>query len=487
MNTPWRASALELSAAVRGGATTAATVTRTLLDRIDGPGANLRAFVATWAERATASAEAIDRRRDQGEPLGPLAGVPVACKDNLLVAGEHASAGSRILSGFTAPFSSTAMARLEAAGVVLLGRTNMDEFGMGSTTETSAHGRTHNPFGEGLVAGGSSGGSAAAVAADLCPLAIGSDTGGSIRQPASLCGVTGLKPTYGRVSRRGLIAYATSLDCVGAIARHAADLAAWLDAVSGPDEGDATTVPAMAAVSPTLPDAESLRGLRIGVPAQLNGPGVSAEVLQATAEAQGVLRSLGAELVACELPNARYAVAAYYLIATTEAASNLSRYDGVHYGLRLDDRDCTRMTTATRSAGFGDEVQLRILLGTFASSVGFSDRYYGRAQEARRALANDFARAFRGCDLLLSPTSPTAAFPFGQGDEDPLTRYLWDALTVPASLAGLPALSMPCGSTPAGLPIGLQLMAPAGADGLLLRTAHCFQRHTDHHLRRPLP
>ena len=480
-------TARRLSDEVRSGATTAAAALEAALDRIASADGELGAFCSTFAERARAAADNVDQRRTEGAALGALAGVPIASKDNLLVAGETITAGSRMLTNFDAPYTATSLERLEAHDGVLLGRTNMDEFGMGSTTETSACLRTRNPFGDDLVPGGSSGGSAAAVSADLCPLAIGSDTGGSVRQPAALCGVSGFKPTYGRVSRYGLIAYASSLDCVGAIARTAEDLALWLDCASGQDDADATSRGGAEPTLDGLDERADLQGLRVGVPAELNGAGIDDEVVGVTTAAIDRLRALGAEVVDVALPSVEHAVAAYYLLATSEAASNLARYDGVHYGWRSGDdaRTQSAMTTQTRSSGFGEEVQLRILLGTFATSIGYSSQYYEQARRARRAVQRDFAAAFERCDVLVCPTSPTAAPRFGEAADEPLQRYLWDALTVPASLAGLPALSVPAGQTADGRPVGVQLMAQQDRDGLALQVGHVFQQHTDHHLRRP--
>lgn len=486
-DTPTPPTASSLADAIRSGTRTASDALEAQLQRIADVDPQLGAFCGTFAERARARAADIDRRRAAGEPLGALAGVPIATKDNLLVQGENITAGSRMLTTLSAPFTAASLERLEQHDGVLLGRTNMDEFGMGSTTETSFCQKTHNPFGADLVPGGSSGGSAVAVAADLCPLAIGSDTGGSVRQPAALCGVTGLKPTYGRVPRYGLIAYASSLDCVGAIARTADDLALWLDCATGQHGADATSIATLPPVRDGVHARTDLQGLRVGVPRELNGPGIDPQVLRSTEAAVEQLRERGAEIVAASLPSAEHAVAAYYLLATSEAASNLARYDGVHYGWRdgEDAKTQAAMTTRTRSSGFGEEVQLRILLGTFATSIGYSAQYYDQARLARRAVQRDFARAFAGCDVLVCPTSPTAAPRFGEGADDPLQRYLWDALTVPASLAGIPALSMPCAPTDDGRPVGLQVMAPHGADGRVLEVAHVFQQSTDHHQRRP--
>lgn len=483
-------TATAIAKAMRNGDLSAVDIVQAQLQRIASLDPELGAFCSTFDDRATANAVRLDERQKAGESLGPLAGVVIGSKDNLLVENELASAGSRMLSTFRAPFTATSLQRLELHDGLLIGRTNMDEFGMGSTTETSAFQKTRNPFGKDLVPGGSSGGSAVAVAADLCAIAIGSDTGGSVRQPAALCGVTGLKPTYGRVPRYGLIAYASSLDCVGALARTAEDLALWLDCASGQDPADATSLPTPATVSHMLAERSDLKGVRIGVPRELNGEGVDDEVLTATQAAVAQIRDLGGEIIDCALPSAKHAVPAYYLLATAEAASNLARYDGVHYGNRTEQTDPSQQssidtTTQSRSEGFGAEVQLRILLGTFASSYGYSAQFYERARLARRALQREFAQLFERCDVLLSPTSPTAAPHFGDHEEDPLARYMWDALTVPASLAGIPALSMPCGQTADGRPIALQAMAKHGHDGHVLQLAHVFQMHSQHHLRRP--
>ncbi|MFO1078830.1 MAG: Asp-tRNA(Asn)/Glu-tRNA(Gln) amidotransferase subunit GatA [Planctomycetota bacterium] len=465
----------------------AAAAAQACLDRIAAVDPTMHAFLVD-RDRVRRDAEAVDRARAAGAPLAPLAGVPIAWKDNLVRAGHRATAGSRLLETFTSPYTATVLARLERAGAVLLGRTNLDEFGMGSTNENSAYGPTRNPWNPECVPGGSSGGSAAAVAANCCPLAVGSDTGGSIRQPAAFCGVTGLKPTYGRTSRHGLIAYASSLDCIGAVARTAEDLALWLDAVAGPDAADATTLPTDGRdFRAALGTRADLRGLRIGMPAELNGPGLADEVAEVVAAAAAEFGELGAELAPCSMPNLAHAIPTYYLIATAEASSNLARYDGVRYGRRREvPGRIDAMMAATRSAGFGPEVQLRVLLGTFALRDGYHDEYYGQATRVRAQLRADFAAVFANCDVLLSPTAPSLPFPLGSLRDDPLETWLCDALTVPQSLAGLPAISVPCGFA-AGLPVGMQLSAPWGREDLLLQIAHVFQQHTDHHLRRAQP
>ncbi|MCA8975815.1 MAG: Asp-tRNA(Asn)/Glu-tRNA(Gln) amidotransferase subunit GatA [Planctomycetes bacterium] len=482
----WQRSATWIAAAVRTGELTAAEVASCFLARIRDRDAELHAFLGVRPDAVMQAAEAVDADRRAGRELGPLAGVPIAWKDNIVRRGEQTTAGSRLLEPYVSPYTSTVLELLERAGAVPLGRTNLDEFGMGSTTENSAFGPTANPWDASLVPGGSSGGSAAAVAADLCPIALGSDTGGSVRQPAAFCGITGLKPTYGRVSRYGLISYASSLDCVGACARTAEDLALWLTVVQGLDERDPTSI-----ASPPGPIPEprrDLTGLRIGLPGELVGHGVDAAIVASLQQAADELRALGAEILECSLPMVEHAVPIYYLVATAEASSNLARYDGVRFGRRRSGAGRVEaMMTATRTSGFGDEVQLRILLGTFALRDGYQDEFYGRASRARDLLRRDFARAFEEVDLLLSPTSPVPPFARGSRIDDPLAMYLCDALTVPASLAGIPALSLPCAPHESGLPIGMQLMAPEHGDDLLLATAACYQRATDHHLRRPLP
>ncbi len=472
-------SAASLAAAVRDGALSARAISDAFLDRIERVDGAIAAFVEVWAEAARARADAIDRARAAGEPLGPLAGVPVAIKDLFVRRGCATTCGSRILEGFVSPYTATAVERLEAAGAVLLGRTNMDEFAMGSSTEHSAFGATHNPFAPDCVPGGSSGGSAAAVSARMAPLALGSDTGGSVRQPAAFCGVPGLKPTYGRVPRFGMVAFASSLDHVAPFGRTVEDLALALEVLAGPDGRDATAL----SDAPPACLAElgaGVKRLRIGVLGDLP-EGVDGEVRARVDEAIAVLAELGATVVPVSLAHLRYAIPAYYLIATSEASSNLARYDGVRFGSRVSDRNdpgLEAMYAATRGAGFGEEVRLRILLGTFSLLSGTYEERYLRATKVRTRIREDLEQAFATCDVLVSPTTPTPAFRLGEKLDDPLQMYASDALTVPANLAGVPALSVPCGFTSAGLPVGLQIVGPALAEPRILRVGAAYERAT---------
>lgn len=413
------------------------------------------------------------------DATGILAGLPVGIKDLILVSGQPARAASRILEGFVAPYSATCVRNLQAAGAVAVGRLNMDEFAMGSSTETSAYGLTRNPWDPGRVPGGSSGGSAAAVAARELPATLGTDTGGSIRQPAAFCGITGLKPTYGRVSRYGVIAFASSLDQVGPMARSAEDCALVLEAIAGHDPRDATS-------AQKAPQAwySQLSGspqrYRIGLPREYFGEGIETGVRQRIEQCISTLRSQGHTFVDVSLPASQYAVGVYYLLATAEASSNLARYDGVRFGARVGAETLQAMYERTRGQGFGAEVQRRILLGTFALSSGYYDAYYGRAQKVRQLIAREFEEAFRQVDLILSPTTPTTAFAFGSRTQDPLQMYLADIFTISTNLAGLPGLSFPCGFVE-GLPVGAQLIGPAWSEDRLLITAHQYQQATDHH------
>ena len=483
-------SLAELRAQLDAGARTAVALTERALARGAALEGRLHALLFPRAERALEDAAAADARRARGERRSALDGIPLAIKDCIVQANEPATAGSRILHGYVSPFDATAVARLRAAGAVIVARTNMDEFAMGSSTAHSCYGPARNPWDAERSPGGSSGGSAAAVAAGIVPLALGSDTGGSVRQPAALCGVTGMKPTYGRVSRYGLIAYASSLDQIGVFARSAAECAEVFDLIAGHDPADSTSLPEPSPRAAAALTGE-VAGLRVGIPRDVLAlPGAHAAVVERVLEAAETLARAGAKLVDVELPHTRYGIAAYYLIATAEASSNLARFDGVRYGLRAPSAGgVTEMIEATRSEGFGAEVKRRILLGTYVLSAGYYDAYYKKAQRVRTLLRRDFERAFAACDVIAMPTSPEVAFRF-DAKADPLSEYLADVFTVSANLAGLPAISLPCGTAqPEGggpeLPVGLQLLAPQREDATLLRAADAYQRLTRHHERRP--
>ena len=471
------ASAGATASAVRNGEVRAAEVASLCLERIHARDPAVRAFVEVDEEGMREQAAAVDAARDAGRALGPLAGVPIAIKDNYARRGHGATCGSNILEGFTSPYSATVVERLVEAGAVIVGRTNMDEFAMGSSTEHSRYGATHNPYDTTRSPGGSSGGSAAAVAARMVPLALGSDTGGSVRQPAALCGIAGLKPTYGRISRFGLVAFGSSLDCVAPLATNIEDLALVLGVLAGVDPRDSTSLDA------PVPDYEQghgdLQGLRIGVPEEYFADGLDPEIEQLTRAALDTLGGLGADLVPLSMPHTRYAIPTYYLVATAEASSNLARYDGVRYGRRAGgDGDLQEMYLATRSEGFGPEVQRRILLGCYCLRQGYVDEWYLKATKVRTLIRRDFDLALEKCDVIASPTSPIPAFALGEKIDDPLAMYLCDALTTPANLAGIPALSVPCGFTRGGLPAGLQLMGGALEESTLFRTAGAFERAT---------
>jgi aspartyl-tRNA(Asn)/glutamyl-tRNA(Gln) amidotransferase subunit A len=489
------ATATGLLAQLNAGAITSEELARSCLDRA-GRLSRLNILVHLDEEAVLSQARAVDAKRKAGQPLGPLAGVPVAIKDVLCVDGEPTTCGSRMLMGFRPPYDATVIARLKAAGAVLFGKTNMDEFAMGSSTENSAYGPTRNPWDEARIPGGSSGGSAAAVAADVAPLSLGSDTGGSIRQPAALCGIVGLKPTYGRVSRYGLIAFASSLDQIGPFAHDLADAALLLKVISGHDPMDSTSVDTSVPDYPATLDTPP-ETLRVGLVREFFGEGLDPEVEAAVREAVRVYEAAGATVKEVSLPHSKYGVPAYYIVAPAECSSNLARYDGTIYGHRAEDFSpkypgeeglppLVRMMMASRAEGFGAEVKRRIMLGTFALSAGYADQYYNQALKVRRLIRNDFDEAFKDVDVLLGPTSPTPAFKLGEKTSDPLAMYLSDIYTITANLAGIPGLSLPCGLTRSGLPIGLQLLAPAFAEESLLRTARVFERATDWHTRRPV-
>ena len=457
-------------------------VCRAALDRIAAVDAGLHAFHQVDADRALDRARALDR---QTAPLGPLHGVPIAIKDNIVVRDMTTTAGSKILEGFRPPYDATVVERLERAGAVLVGKTICDEFAMGSSTENSAFGPSRNPWDPARTPGGSSGGSAVAVAAGMTPLALGSDTGGSIRQPAALCGVVGMKPTYGRVSRYGLIAFASSLDQIGPFSRSVADAALCLEAIAGRDGHDATS---SSRSLPPLTAALSgdVRGLRIGVPRHLFTNGVDADVLAAFEESLRVLQGLGASIVDVELPHSRFAIPVYYLVATAEASANLARFDGVRYGYRAaKPASLGEMYDRTRADGFGAEVKRRIMLGTYVLSAGYYDAYYLKAQQVRTLIRRDFERAFESVDVIAGPTSPTPAFLLGERASDPLQMYLADVFTVSAPLAGLPAISVPCGFSANRLPIGLQITSRAWDEETMLRAADAYERATEWTTRQP--
>ena len=476
-------TASELAAKVGSGELSARESVQAFLERAQRLDGELHAFNLLAPEYALATADAVDRRLAAGEKPGLLAGVPVAIKDNICTKGLATTCSSKILEGFVPPYNAAVIERILAAGGVPFGKTNLDEFAMGSSTENSAFGPSHNPWNKRSVPGGSSGGSAVAVAARLAPLAVGSDTGGSVRLPAAFCGVIGLKPTYGAVSRYGLIAFASSLDQIGPIAREAFDAALLLKVLAGHDERDSTSVP-RPYEDYTAQTSRGIKGMRLGLPREYFGEGIDPGVSESISAAVEVLRSLGAQVEEVSLPITEYALATYYLIAPAEASSNLARYDGVRYGLRVEAEDSAAMFMATRARGFGAEVKRRIMIGTYALSAGYYDAYYKRAQQVRTLIRRDFERVFADCDALVTPTAPSVAFGLGERAEDPLRMYMTDVCTVTANLAGIPGLSLPCGFSD-GLPVGMQFLGPAFAEGTLLKMAAAYQRVTDWHQKTP--
>jgi aspartyl-tRNA(Asn)/glutamyl-tRNA(Gln) amidotransferase subunit A len=465
---------------LRRGEISSRELTQAVLDRIAAVDDRLKSYLWLNHDAALRQAEAVDGKSDL-----PLAGIPIAVKDVLNVAGQPCTCASKILQGYVAPYDATVIARLRAAGAVMLGRTNMDEFAMGSSTENSSWGTTGNPWELTRIPGGSSGGSAAAVAADAAIAALGSDTGGSIRQPAALCGCVGFKPTYGRVSRYGLVAFASSLDQIGPFTKTVADAALLTQVMAGQDDRDSTSVPG------PVPDYASelgrgVKGLRIGLPKEYFIPGMDREVEGAVRQAVAQLEQLGAEVVEVSLPHTDYAVAVYYLVATAEASANLARFDGVRYGLRVPGEDVIDMYGKTRGTGFGPEVKRRIILGTYALSAGYYDAYYLRALKVRTLIRRDFERAFAKCDVIVTPTAPEVAFQAGEKSDDPLKMYLSDIFTISANLAGICGISVPCGfSQQPKLPIGLQILGPALGEGTVLRVAHAYEQATTWHKENP--
>ncbi len=478
-------TAAELLGLLARGEVTSVALTEQFLDAIRRREPQVKAFLLVDEDGALAQAKVVDERRRRGEPLGPLAGLPVAVKDVLCTIGQRTTCGSKMLADFVPPYDAHVIERLRAADAILIGKTNMDEFAMGSSTENSAFQVTRNPWDLERVPGGSSGGSAAAVAACEAPLALGTDTGGSIRQPASLCGVVGLKPSYGRVSRFGLVAYGSSLDQVGPFAHTVGDAALLLEVIAGHDRRDSTSVDKP--VPPcTRTVEEPVRPLTVGVPREYFNEGLDAEVAAAVRAAVEVYRGLGARVEEVSLPHSPVALATYYLVATAEASSNLARYDGVHFGHRsAGHKDLVDMYARSRGEGFGAEVKRRIMLGTYALSSGYKDAYYLKALKVRRLIREDFDRAFAACDVIVGPTTPTPAFKVGERAGDPLQMYLADVYTVTSNLAGIPGISIPCGFTKADLPIGLQILAPPFEEEKLLRIARMYERATDWHARRP--
>ncbi len=472
-------SAVELARLVRDGEVSAVEVVDAHLERIAALDGAVHAFLHVTADAARATAADVDRRRAADGPaaLGPLAGVPVAVKDLLCTRGVPTTCGSRILEGWRPPYDATVIQRLAGAGAVMVGKTNMDEFAMGSSTENSAYGPTMNPWDLTKVPGGSSGGSAAAVAAAMAPLSLGTDTGGSSRQPAALTGTVGVKPTYGRVSRYGVVAFASSLDQVGPFARTVEDAAVLLEAIWGHDPCDSTSLPDEP--EPLLADLDrGVDGLRVGVVSELaDVEGLQPEVRAAVEQAVHLLEGRGAKVDRVSVPSALYGLPAYYLIAPAEASSNLARFDGVRYGLRVDgDSNIVGMNAATRRAGFGAEVKRRIMLGTYALSAGYYDAYYGQAQRVRTLIIRDFERAYRDFDVLVSPTAPTTAFGLGAKVDDPWAMYVSDICTIPSNLAGACAMSIPAGLDDAGLPIGVQVLGPAAGEAVMFRTARALEQ-----------
>ncbi|MEY9838952.1 Asp-tRNA(Asn)/Glu-tRNA(Gln) amidotransferase subunit GatA [Streptacidiphilus sp. EB103A] len=488
-----RRTAAETAAAIAAGEVSAVEVAQAHLDRIGAVDEKVHAFLHVDTEGALSAARAVDAKRAAGEELGPLAGVPLALKDVFTTKGVPTTAGSKILEGWVPPYDATLTRRLKDAGVVILGKTNMDEFAMGSSTENSAYGPTGNPWDLSRIPGGSGGGSAAALAAYEAPLAIGTDTGGSIRQPGAVTGTVGVKPTYGTVSRYGLIAFSSSLDQGGPCARTVLDAALLHEAIAGHDPLDSTSIDA-----PVLPLVEAARhgatgdlsGVRVGVVKEFGGEGYQAGVMQRFHESVEILRGLGATVVELSCPSFSYALPAYYLIAPSEASSNLARFDAMRYGLRVGDdgtRSAEEVTALTREAGFGPEVKRRIILGTYALSSGYYDAYYGSAQKVRTLITQDFARSFADVDVLVSPTTPTTAFPIGERADDPMAMYLADLCTIPSNLAGNSAMSVPCGLAPEdNLPVGLQIIAPAMADDRLYRVGAAVEAALNNQWGHPL-
>jgi aspartyl-tRNA(Asn)/glutamyl-tRNA(Gln) amidotransferase subunit A len=480
----------QASAAIQSGETTSEELTKALVARIDALNPRVHAFLEVAADNALMDARAADieikRLRKTGGKPSALLGLPIAIKDVLCVKGMQCTCGSKILEHYRPPYEATVVARLRKAGAIFLGKTNTDEFAMGSSTENSAFGPTRNPWNMDRVPGGSSGGSAAAVSAGLALAALGTDTGGSVRQPAAYCGVTGFKPSYGRVSRYGLIAFGSSLDCVGVLANSVEDVALIMETIAGEDGMDATSMDTpVENYSAVCRGEPSLKGIRIGIPGTFFKQGIQPEVGDAVQSAIHELERMGAEIRSIELPHSEYALPVYYLVAPAEASANLARYDGVRFGYRAEADTLGTMYRKTRGEGFGPEVKRRIMLGTYALSAGYYDAFYGKAQKVRTLIKDDFEAAFQTVDVIACPVAPHTAFSFGEKSDDPLAMYLEDIFTLPASLAGIPAISLPCGKDNAGLPIGLQLNGPFLGEEMVLRVGWAFQQITAWHQEKP--
>ncbi|OGS23722.1 MAG: aspartyl/glutamyl-tRNA amidotransferase subunit A [Elusimicrobia bacterium RIFOXYB2_FULL_50_12] len=484
MNEILHFSAVEIARRVRAREISSVEVVKAFLERIAETEPKIKAFVSVLNDNALVQAADVDARISRGGDAGPLCGVPVALKDNLMVTGVRTTCSSKILENYVAPYDAAVVTKLKGAGAVLIGKTNLDEFAMGSSTENSAFGATKNPWNTECVPGGSSGGSAASVAASMAPLALGSDTGGSIRQPAALCGVVGMKPTYGRVSRCGLVAFASSLDQIGPFSKNMADNALLLKVIAGHDAADSTSANMPVPDYPALL-ARDIKGLRIGLPREYFIDGLDPEVNDAVRNAVKVLEGLGARIEEISLPHTEYAVAVYYLIAPSEASANLARYDGVKFGLRAAGNTLLETYEKTRAQGFGPEVKRRIMLGTYALSAGYYDAYYGKAQKVRTLIRRDFEKAFEEVDVIATPTSPTPAFKAGEKAADPLQMYLSDIFTISCNLAGLPGLSIPCGFSSTGLPIGLQLLGRPFGEEEILRTGYHYEKSVSWHTKHP--
>jgi aspartyl-tRNA(Asn)/glutamyl-tRNA(Gln) amidotransferase subunit A len=477
---------IDLQRKFKAGEVTAAEIVRAYSLRISQIEPKVRAFVTHMQESTSLQAESLDRNLKSWRKTMPLSGMPLAIKDNICTDGVFTTCSSRMLQNFVPPYDATVIAKLRAQDYILLGKTNLDEFAMGSSTENSAFGPSRNPWNLQCVPGGSSGGSAAAVAAEECAAALGSDTGGSIRQPAAFCGVGGLKPTYGRVSRYGLVAFASSLDQIGPITRNVSDAAFLLEAIAGHDPLDSTSIDRPVPDYMKSLQKRNLKTLRVGVPVEFFTEGLDAEVEQAVRAAIEELRHLGAEVKEVRLPRTDAAVAVYYVIATAEASSNLARFDGVKFGFRAKEtKDLLELYIKTRQEGFGPEVKRRIMLGTYVLSAGYYDAYYGKAQAVRTLVCQDFDAAFKEVDLIITPTTPTPAFKLGEKSEDPLQMYLSDVFTISVNLAGLPAISLPCGFSKAGMPIGLQMIGRAFEEETVLRAAHAYEQSAQWHQKKP--